>query len=61
MYLIMEIILGRKHTCQLSVFWWQSPAFPNISTATELVCVQPNLKLCPAILLTEVDMYEEDK
>ena len=30
----------------------------NVLCPAELVYVQPNLKLCPAILLTEVGMYE---
>ena len=29
----------------------------NILCPSESVCVQPNLNLCPAILLTEVGMY----
>ena len=29
----------------------------NVLCPAEFVCDQPNLKLCPAILLTEVNMY----
>ena len=29
----------------------------NVLCPAKLVCVQPNLKLCQAILLTEVGMY----
>ena len=31
----------------------------NVLCPAELVCVRPNLKLYPAILLTEVDMYAD--
>ena len=76
------------HTCQLSVFWRNSPAFSkyinsnvqlklpkrvkspsffmlsvriNVLCPAKLVCFQPNLKLCPVFLLTEVGMYGHGK